>query len=72
MVPSGVLSVRALRRMTGLSQNEFALKFHLNVSTLRTWEQGVRACPKHVFYMMSRILELEERLCVIDANASNC
>ena len=51
--------VKDLREKTGLSQSKFALKFHLNVSTLRTWEQGVRVCPEHVLYMMTRILELE-------------
>ena len=55
------MSVRELRDKTGLSQTKFALKFHLNVATLRTWEQGIRVCPEHVLYMMTRILEFEER-----------
>ncbi len=32
--------VRSLRRALGLSQEEFALRYHIPVGTLRDWEQG--------------------------------
>lgn len=34
------IDVRALRDATGLSQEEFALQFGLELATLRNWEQG--------------------------------
>ena len=56
------LNVKELRARTGLSQSKFAAKFHIQLGTLRTWEQGIRECPEHIFWMMSRILELEDSL----------
>jgi putative transcriptional regulator len=35
---------RTLRRALGLSQEEFAARFHIPIGTLRDWEQG-RAEP---------------------------
>ena len=35
-----VPSVRALRKKLGLSQAEFAARFHLPLGTVRDWEQG--------------------------------
>jgi putative transcriptional regulator len=32
--------VRVIRRALGLSQEEFALRFHIPLGTLRDWEQG--------------------------------
>src|SRR5215471_9148228 len=34
------IAIRAIREAMGLSQDEFALEFGLEVSTLRNWEQG--------------------------------
>lgn len=34
------IDVRAIRDVTGLSQEEFALQFGLELATLRNWEQG--------------------------------
>ena len=32
--------VKVIRRALGLSQEEFALRFHIPIGTLRDWEQG--------------------------------
>jgi len=32
--------VRVIRRALGLSQEEFASRFHIPIGTLRDWEQG--------------------------------
>jgi len=37
-----VLNVAEVRKKTGLSQDEFAQRFRINLGTLRNWEQGVR------------------------------
>ncbi len=56
-------TIKELRQKTGLSQSQFARKFHLSVRTLQQWEQNRRETPEYVIYMISRILELEDRLC---------
>jgi putative transcriptional regulator len=38
------MNVKAVRARTGLSQSEFASRFHFNLRTLQEWEQG-RAFP---------------------------
>ena len=35
-------SVKELRKRTGLSQPKFAALLHVDVGTLRNWEQGIR------------------------------
>jgi putative transcriptional regulator len=37
------VDVRRIRRSLNLSQSQFAALIHVNVKTLRNWEQGVRA-----------------------------
>lgn len=34
--------VKAIRQQTGLSQEQFAVRCHISVNTLRHWEQGDR------------------------------
>lgn len=36
------VSIKALRSKVGLSQTKFAALLHVNVGTLRNWEQGLR------------------------------
>lgn len=36
------MAIKALRSKTGLSQPKFAALLHVNVGTLRNWEQGLR------------------------------
>lgn len=56
------MTIRELRDRTGLSQSRFSQRFHLQVGTLRTWEQGVRNCPEPILYMIEEILDLEEQV----------
>lgn len=53
-------AIQNLRAKTGLSQSQFAKKFHINVRTLQRWEQGQTLAPDYVLWMISRILELEK------------
>jgi putative transcriptional regulator len=41
-----VPSVRALRKMLKLTQEEFAARFHLPLGTVRDWEQGAHRPDK--------------------------
>ena len=55
------ISILDLRKKTGLSQSQFAKKFHIQIKTLQSWEQGQRNTPESILFMVHRILELEER-----------
>ena len=54
------ISILELRQQTGLSQSQFAKKFHIQLKTLQSWEQGWRNTPACILYMIQRILELEK------------
>ena len=56
------ITIFEIRKSTGLSQSQFAKKFHLQVKTLQSWEQGWRNTPEHVIFMVQRILELERQV----------
>lgn len=49
-------------RNKGLSQGQFAKRFHLNVRTVQTWEQDTRKTPDYVIWLIARVIELEEML----------
>lgn len=51
------LSILELRKQTGLSQSQFAKRFHLSIRAVQSWEQGKRNTPDHVLYMIQKILE---------------
>lgn len=59
------MTVKELREQTGLSQSQFAKKFHIGIKALQSWEQGIRNVPESTLYMMGKILEYEEELSVI-------
>ena len=56
------MTIFELRQKTGLSQSQFAKRFHLNVRTVQQWEQGVRKTPDYVIWLIARVIELEEML----------
>ena len=55
-----LMTILELRQKTGLSQSQFAKRFHLNVRTVQTWEQGTRKTPDYVIWLITRVIELEE------------
>lgn len=46
------MKVSDLRRVTNMSQREFAEHFGIPVGTLRNWEQGIASPPDYVFQMI--------------------
>lgn len=54
------MGIRELRNFTGLSQNKFADKFCIPVSSIQDWEQGRYQPYEFVLYMIQTILENEE------------
>ena len=55
-------TILELRKQTGLSQSQFAKKFHLGIKAVKSWEQGQRNTQEHILYMVQKILEYEERM----------
>ena len=56
------MTIKELRKRTGLSQSKFANKFQISVRTLQRWEQGQNPPSTYVPYMIERILNLEDTL----------
>ena len=54
------ITIIELRKQTGLSQSQFAKKFHIGLKALQSWEQGYRNTPESTLFMIQRILELED------------
>ena len=57
-----LMTILELRQKTELSQSQFAKRFHLNVRTVQTWEQGTRKTPDYVIWLIARVIELEEMI----------
>ena len=64
------MSVRELRDKMGLSQSKFGAYFGIPVANIQRWEQGLAKPPEYVVTMMSRIVELEHRVCVLQQRGS--
>lgn len=54
------VDARAVREATGLTQEEFALRFGLDLATLRNWEQG-RTRPDGPARVLLKVIEREPR-----------
>jgi putative transcriptional regulator len=54
------IDVQALRKRIGLTQEEFAAKFGISLSTLRHWERGDRK-PHGPALVLLRIIEKNDR-----------
>ncbi|WP_052710508.1 helix-turn-helix domain-containing protein [Azospirillum thiophilum] len=58
--PPETVDVKALREREGMSQEEFALWYGLDVSTLRNWEQG-RSQPDRTSRTMLHMISVSPR-----------
>jgi putative transcriptional regulator len=54
--PPDDVDIKAIRERTGLSQEEFALRYGLEVASLRNWEQG-RTQPEAAVRVLFRVIE---------------
>lgn len=62
--------IQALRKVTGLSQSEFAELTHIPIRNIRAWEQGSRQPLEYVVFLLGNFLVTEgyltqERLAVL-------
>ena len=56
------MTIKELRKRTGLSQSKFAERFHLSMRTLQRWEQNQNEPQEAIVYMINRILDLEDQM----------
>ena len=61
MLTESAKSIKILRIRTGLSQSEFAKRFHFGMRGLQAWEQGRTEPPEHIMYLLPLVLDLESR-----------
>lgn len=50
-------SIKKLRQISGLSQSEFAKKYHINIFTLQQWERERNKIPDHMLYALNRVIK---------------
>lgn len=55
------MKIKELRQLTGLSQTQFAKKFHIPANTVRGWEQEKRSPPEYVPGMIEEIIRAEQQ-----------
>lgn len=51
------MTIKEIRTLTGLTQKQFAEKYHITFSSIRNWESGHRTCPDYV----AELLEFKVR-----------
>ena len=56
------MTIKELRKRTGLSQSKFAERFHLSMRTLQRWEQNQNEPQEAIVYMINRILDSEDQM----------
>jgi putative transcriptional regulator len=56
-----ILSLKDIRKETGLTQKVFAKKYHIPIRTLQDWEQERRRTPPYVIFMLKTIQEYEKK-----------
>lgn len=46
------MTIKEIRTLTGLTQKQFAEKYHITFSSIRNWESGHRTCPDYVVELL--------------------
>lgn len=62
----GDCNMKELRKLLGLSQKDFALKFGFNLRTLQQWEQGRSSTPVYLIPLVKRVIELESENAILN------
>ena len=58
------MTIKQIRKMTGLTQKEFGLCYKVPLSTIKKWEsskssQNYRECPEYVRLLLERVVEYD-------------
>ena len=56
--PAGYM--KRLRSYTGLTQKDFAEKYHIPLPTIRCWEQGQRVAPVYVYFLLENVIKQDK------------
>lgn len=51
------MSIKELRKITGLTQKEFASKYRFSIKQVQSWEEGWRNTPKCILYLLKRAIQ---------------
>ena len=46
------MTIKEIRVLAGLTQKQFAEKYHITFSSIRNWESGHRTCPGYVVELL--------------------
>lgn len=58
------MTIKEIRQLTGLSQQKFAEKYHIPLTSLKNWEVNVdsmnhRECPIYVRELLERVVKID-------------
>ncbi len=58
------MTIKVMRKSTGLTQKDFAARYHIPVQTLKQWESdpessSYRKPPEYILYMLGRLVEID-------------
>lgn len=56
------MGVKELRGITGLTQAQFAEKYHISLRQLQSWECGFRNTPDCILYMLGRLVSIDYKV----------
>lgn len=53
------MTIKEIRIQLGWTQKQFADHFHIPLTNIQHWEQGVAKPLSYVMYLIKRVIELE-------------
>lgn len=56
------MTIKELRKKSGLTQKEFAEKYHIPRRTIEDWEREIRTPPPYIPELIEKIMKLEKDL----------
>jgi DNA-binding transcriptional regulator YiaG len=57
-----IMSIKELRKLSGMTQKAFAEYFNIPHRTIQNWEGGQRQCPEYLLDLMQYKLEKERKI----------
>lgn len=55
------MTIKELREQTGLTQKQFAEKYHFTLRQVQSWEQGYRETPSCILYLLEQVIVKESK-----------
>lgn len=60
------MDIKEIRKLTGLTQKDFATRYNIPKRTIEDWERGVRNCPEYVTQLLERCVKMDTFIRRID------